>query len=68
MDQALKHSVEKFKKDSVSVSCGRNADLCKKRKYLAFIADRVNVLYTAISRKVFGKSARDNPERYCGWF
>ena len=25
--------------------------------------------YTAISRKVIGKSARDNPERYsCGWF
>ena len=22
---------------------------------------------TAISRKVVGKSARDNPERYCGW-
>ena len=24
--------------------------------------------YTAVSRKVVGKSARDNPERYCGWF
>ena len=24
-------------------------------------------MYTAILRKV-GKSARDNPERYCGWF
>ena len=24
--------------------------------------------YTAIARKVVGKSARDNPERYCGWF
>ena len=24
--------------------------------------------YTAISRKVVGKSASDNPERYCGWF
>ena len=23
-------------------------------------------LYTAISRKVVGQSARDNPERYCG--
>ena len=23
---------------------------------------------TAISRKVVGKSPRDNPERYCGWF
>ena len=27
-----------------------------------------NILHTAISRKVVGKSARDNPERYCGWF
>ena len=26
------------------------------------------VAYTAISRKVVAKSARDNPERYCGWF
>ena len=25
-------------------------------------------VYTAISRKVVGKSARDNPERHCGWF
>ena len=25
-------------------------------------------MYTAISRKVVGKSARDNHERYCGWF
>ena len=25
-------------------------------------------LYTAISRKVVGESARDNPERYCGLF
>ena len=24
--------------------------------------------YTAVSRKVVGKSARDNPKRYCGWF
>ena len=24
--------------------------------------------FTAISRKVVEKSARDNPERYCGWF
>ena len=24
--------------------------------------------YTAVSRKVVGKSAHDNPERYCGWF
>ena len=26
------------------------------------------MLYTAILRKVVGKSARDNPERYCVWF
>ena len=26
-----------------------------------------SMVYTAISRKVVGKSARDNPERYCGW-
>ena len=25
-------------------------------------------LYTAISRKIVGKSASDNPERHCGWF
>ena len=25
-------------------------------------------MYTAVSRKVVGKSARDNPERCCGWF
>ena len=25
-------------------------------------------MYTAVSRKAVGKSARDNPERYCGWF
>ena len=25
-------------------------------------------MYTAILRKVVGKSAHDNPERYCGWF
>ena len=25
-------------------------------------------IYTAISRKVVGKSARGNPERHCGWF
>ena len=24
--------------------------------------------YTAMSRKVVGKSARDNPVSYCGWF
>ena len=31
----------------------------------------ITILYTALSRKVVGKkckSARDNPERYCGYF
>ena len=28
----------------------------------------IAAVYTAISKKVVGKSARDNPERYCGWF
>ena len=28
----------------------------------------MKVSNTAIWRKVVGKSARDNPERYCGWF
>ena len=27
-----------------------------------------SMIYTAVSRKVVGKSARDNPERHCGWF
>ena len=26
------------------------------------------MVHTAISRKVVGKSARDNPKRHCGWF
>ena len=30
--------------------------------------EMLNVLYTPISRKVVGKSARDNSERYCGRF
>ena len=28
----------------------------------------IRLLYTAISRKVVGKSARDNPKRHYGWF
>ena len=28
----------------------------------------ISILYTAISGKVVGKSARNNPERHCGWF
>ena len=51
----------------------RNAILCRifYRAVLSMrrrgdIRDRDQ--FTAISRKVVGKSARDNPERYCGWF
>ena len=39
-----------------------------KTGYLWLDRDRGWDLYTAISRKVVGKSARDNPERHCGWF
>ena len=31
-------------------------------------AHQLYSVYTAISRKVVEKSARDNRERYCGWF
>ena len=31
-------------------------------------ASSMQEIYTAISTKVVGKSARDNPERHCGWF
>ena len=37
-------------------------DLCA-----CFVDDDFVLLYTAVSRKVVGRSARDNPERYCGW-
>ena len=30
--------------------------------------DDNNCLFTAVLRKVVGKSERDNRERYCGWF
>ena len=36
-------------------------------KYSTSANDFLNT-FTAISRKVVGKNARDNPERYCGWF
>ena len=36
-------------------------------KYSTSANDFLNT-FTAISRKVVGKSARDNPEMYCGWF
>ena len=37
-------------------------------KCILYIVTQSALLYTAISRKVVGKSARDKPERYCGWF
>ena len=36
--------------------------------YRSTLSPNVGFLYTAISRKVVGKSARDNHERYCGQF
>ena len=38
------------------------------RRYPEKRGREVTLLHTANSRKVVGKSARDNPERYCGWF
>ena len=32
------------------------------------VEQETTIPYTAISRKVVGKSASDNPERYCGGF
>ena len=39
----------------------------KYRSYTKQNMAKSSELYTATSRKVVGKSARDNPERYCGW-
>ena len=41
----------------------RNSNLLTAHEH---VANSYNDAYTAISRKVVGKSARDNPERYCG--
>ena len=43
-------------------------DTCKSNliNHLEFLENLS--LYTAISRKVVENSARDNPERHCGWF
>ena len=49
----------------------RHAKVWKfKRSYIAKrrdLSNRRSFVYS-ISRKFVGKSARDNPERYCGWF
>ena len=41
----------------------RNSNLLTVHEH---VANSYNDAYTAILRKVVGKSARDNPERYCG--
>ena len=40
----------------------------KQRKFTATKCTRGLTEYTAISRKVVGKKALDDPESYCGWF
>ena len=43
--------------------------LCKlDKKYGMRCRGRMLIMYTAISRQGVGKSTRNNPERYCGWF
>ena len=39
--------------------------LCSVRVFKLFSR---SIHHIAISRNVVGKSADDNPERYCGWF
>ena len=36
--------------------------------FIKHAIDDSRLFYTAISRKVVGKRARDSLERYCGWF
>ena len=36
--------------------------------FLPLLVCQISLSYTATSRKVVGKSVRDNSERYCGWF
>ena len=36
--------------------------------FLLLLVCQISLSYTATSRKVVGKSVRDNSERYCGWF
>ena len=41
---------------------------CPTKRKLSSGCVGVFTQYTAISRKVVGNSARDNPKGYCGWF
>ena len=53
-----------FFSERVDLLCNHsNGDLFTSRES----SPGVSLVFTAISRKVVGKSARDNPERYCGW-
>ena len=36
--------------------------------FLPLLVCQISLSYTSSSRKVVGKSVRDNSERYCGWF
>ena len=55
--------------DFLKVHFGTKESNCGKRSIFYVFPDiRESNAYTAISKKVVGKSARDNPERYCGWF
>ena len=36
--------------------------------FFPLLVCQISPSYTATSRKVVGKSVRDNSERYCGWF
>ena len=59
-----------FTRETFIIFWRASCTLCFSRcGYMCSWSRRFSVnLYTAISRKVVGKSARDNPERYCGWF
>ena len=36
--------------------------------FLPLLVCQISLSYTGTSRKIVGKSVRDNTERYCGWF
>ena len=54
---------------AVRLSRGEGLYLCRAWYIATCKLGRPDIsMYTAVSRKVVGKSVRDNPERYCGWF